>query len=352
MRIAFCCDSDFNLGVAYVIAYLKNIGHEVRLFLRKNKSPMGDIVKFNPDLVCFSCVTANVGWAIQEAKHIKENLNIKILFGGVHPTLCPEDITKEGFDVCVGDGIKYFGGEFQPDMLYPDRESFLKQLSPVHRAYQIFMTGFGCPFRCSYCNSPQLHRKIIKRSVEGCIDELEHLKQGGLRYVLFVDDIFILDREWILSFLGLYRNCIRLPFTCFAHTNLVSPDIIQSLKESYCEAVWLGIQTGNEEARKMLNRYETNRQIYEACRIIKENKLKLIIDHIFGLPNDTYERLEESYFFYKSLKPDVVDCNELLYFPKAEINKYGSSNARYEKEGGQDYRRYAKSFQSLPLRYN
>ncbi len=362
MKVAFFCAEDFNLGVAYLIAYLKSIDHKVKLFFepypnfRWSIQDMPLFKEFNPDLMAFSCVTANYGWALQEAKKIKRLMpTAKILFGGVHPTLCPDDIIKEGFDVCVGSGEKYFGGEFKPDELWPDREIFFEQLPPVHRAYQIFMTGFGCPYFCSYCNNHQLQRKLYRRSVDSCIEELKHLKQRGLKYVLFDDDIFTLNRNWLISFLADYKHSVNLPFTCFGHTKFIDDEIALLLKNSNCRCIWLGIQSGVESVRKeILNRTETNEEIREACRIIKQNKLKLMIDHIFGIPFDTYDKLLFSYYFYKELKPDVVNCYELLYFPKAEINKYAPEGrkALYQKQGGQDYKRYARSFASLPLVYS
>lgn len=356
MKVVFITSSDFNLGVAYVIAYLKSIGHEITLLFDKEiDHDIFKIITLKPDLICFSCVTANIGWALHKAKTIKLLYRARILFGGVHPSLCPEDITKEGFEVCIGDGIAYFGGIFNPDTLFPDREIFLSKLTPVHRSHQIFMTGFGCPFRCSYCNSHNLQKKIIRRNANSCIQELKQLKEKGLKYVLFVDDIFILNKVWIMDFLAQYKLHVGLPFTCFGHVKYITDEICKLLKGSCCDALWIGIQSGNENTRKeILNRNETNDAISRACKTIKQNKLKLMIDHIFGLPQDTYEKLEESYFFYKSLKPDVVDCNELLYFPKADINKYGvpEKRAMYEKQGGQDFKRYAKSFQSIPLVVN
>lgn len=356
MKIAFICFDDFNLGAAYVIAYLKSIGNEVRLFLENSlpssKFLLSGFKEYVPDLVCFSCVTANFGVALQMAKNIKK-YNVPTLFGGVHPSLCPDDVTNEGFKVCVGSGEEYFGGKFDPDNLYPDREIFLKQLPPVHRAYQIFMTGFGCPLKCSYCNNHLLHPKLTRRSPESCIKELKYLKERGLKYVLFDDDIFTLNRSWLVSFLNDYRDNIGLPFTCFGHAKFIDNQRCLLLKASGCQCVWLGVQSGYEDTRKeILNRQETNEEIRRACRTIKENELKLMIDHIFGLPFDTYDKLLSSYNFYKELKPDVVNCYELLYFPKAEINKFGSSKALYQKEGGLDFKRYAKSFTGIPLVYS
>ena len=356
MKIAFFCASDFNLGAAYLIAYLKKIGHEVRLFLDPYPSKYGRchipvlLKKYPPGLVCFSCVTANYGWALRMADQIKTTLmpNVKIIFGGVHPTLCPEDF--KGYDICQGDGLAYFGGKFEPDELWPDREIFFEQLPPVHRAYQIFMTGFGCPFRCSFCNTHQLNKKITRRSAENCIEELSYLKERGLRYVLFDDDIFTINKNWLNDFLNLYQRHVKLPFTCFGHAKYINSEIATMLKSANCQCVWLGVQSGSETTRKdILNRTETNKEIKEACDIIKANGLKLMIDHIFGLPFDNIDKLAKSYHFYKTLKPDVVNVYELLYLPKAEINKYGSSKALYQKQGGDDYKRYARSFASIPL---
>lgn len=357
MRVAFCVKDDFNLGASYVIAYLKSIKHEVRLFIAFDKDCLSERVKaYRPDLVCFSCVTANYGWASQEAKNIKKIYPVaKILIGGVHPTLCPEEVRKNtDFDmVCEGDGIAYFGGKFDPDTLWADREIFLHQLPPVHRAYQIFMTGFGCPFRCSFCNNHQLRPKITRRSPEGCLAELKHLKERGLKYVLFDDDIFTLNRRWLLSFLPNYQRDIALPYTCFGHTKYVDNEIASLLKSSGCQCVWLGVQSGSEDTRRLiLNRTESNAELQETTRIIKKHGLKLMIDHIFGLPMDNEDKLADSYEFYKTLKPDVVNCYELLYFPKAEINKYGHSQALYQKQGGEDYKRYAKYFTAIPLLVN
>jgi len=171
-----------------------------------------------------------------------------------------------------------------------------------------------------------------------------------MKYVLFDDDIFTINRDWILRFLIAYKHSVSLPFTCFGHTRFIDTTIAKALRDAYCDCVWLGIQSGNEHTRQtILNRPETNREIEKACLVIKEAGLKLMIDHIFGLPLNTYGKLKESYFFYKSLNPDVVNCYELLYFPKAEINKYGNSTAKYQKEGGHDYQRYAKSFTAIPL---
>jgi radical SAM superfamily enzyme YgiQ (UPF0313 family) len=288
MRIALCCAEDFNLGVAYLLAYLKK-EHDVRLFFDPRQFSRGyaqnkflakllsvedylvkNIVSWNPDIVGISCITANYPWARRVGEAIRrDDKRTRIIFGGVHPTLCPEEI-KDDFEVCVGDGIKHFGGNFDPDELWADREPFWSYLPPIHRQTQIFLTGFGCPFRCSFCNNHQLHRKPVRRSPEGCIRELKHLKDRGMRYVLFDDDIFTLNYSWLSMFLPAYKKTVTLPFTCFGHPKYLSNDTLKVLKQAKCQMIWLGIQTENEHLRRtVLNRFETNKEIIKACKLIK-----------------------------------------------------------------------------------
>lgn len=368
MRIAFVVAQDFNLGVGYILTYLKQRGDEVLLFfdpcqgnrayaqnnrlsrwLSVEDYNVEQIKNFNPDIIGISCITATFPWALHMADKLKEVS--KIVFGGVHPTLCPEDVPKE-YDICVGDGIKYFGGEFDPDKMWCEREMFFEHLPPIHRKVQMFITSFGCPFRCSFCNNHQLHRKIIKRNPENCVAEIKHLKDRGLKKVLFEDDIFTIDKKWLKSFLSLYKE-LNLSFTCFGHPKYLNKEIIELLKDSGCQMIWLGIQSASEKLRRdILNRFETNDEIINTCKLIKKYGIKIMIDHIFGIPTETEEDIIFSYDFYKRLKPDVVNCYELLYFPKAKINEYGRSKAKYQNQGGEHYKKYVKAFTSLPLIYN
>jgi len=296
MKYAFCVAEDINLGVGYLIAYLKSQGHEVKLFFDPRQFARGysrnstlakvfgirkwllkKIRTYEPDEIWFSCVTASYKWAVGMAFDCKiQNPKAKIVFGGVHPTLCPEEVKKHLFidEVVIGDGIEYLGGEFKPDELFAEREMFLKELPPEHRRVQLFMTSFGCPFNCSYCGNEQLRKvkkhKFFRRSIEGCIAELKILKESGMRYVLFVDDILTADRKWFKEFAKQYKRDIDLPYACFVHPKFVDETIVKYMKSSNCHTAWMGIQTGSEDLRKrILNRQETNKEVVEACKLIK-----------------------------------------------------------------------------------
>jgi len=393
MKYAFVVAEDINLGAGYVMAYLKEQGHDVKLFFdplqfkrgysqnkllakffNMSRHNIKKIKSYNPDVCCFSCVTATYSWGLRMAKKIKEHVGCKIIFGGVHATLVPEEVKRHAFidEVVVGCGIEHFGGKFEPDRLWPEREMFLDQLPPEHRRVQLFMTSFGCPFNCSFCGNEQLRKvkqfKQIRRKAEDCIAELQHLKERGMRYVLFVDDILTCDVGFMRRFMPLYARDIGLPFACFGHPKYLTDEVITLLKDAGCHTVWLGIQTGDERLRReILNRPELNKDIIDACKRVKDAGFKLIVDHIFGIPTETAMSQDISYNLYETIKPDIVNCYNLLYFPKAKIIDHAlrvgmliPSNVKQIERGefmnyqiGTEqqsyYRQFAKSFVALPI---
>ena len=62
---------------------------------------------FNPDIIGFSIDTSTFKDAIEMAKDIKKLLpNVYIVFGGPHPTICPDEtIQIQSIDaICIGEG--------------------------------------------------------------------------------------------------------------------------------------------------------------------------------------------------------------------------------------------------------
>jgi pyruvate-formate lyase-activating enzyme len=189
------------------------------------------------------------------------------------------------------------------------------------------MASIGCPFKCSYCGNDQLRKvgqfKMIKRSVDGVIAELKEMKKNGAKYILFVDDILTMDKEWFKEFACCYKAQIDLPYGCFVHAKCIDAERAALLKMSGCESAWMGIQTGMEVLRQqVLNRTETNDEIKSASKALKDEGIKLIVDHIFGIPKESDMSQEISINLLNEIKPDIVNCYELLYFPKAEIIKH------------------------------
>jgi len=274
-------------------------------------------------------LTVYYQWALRIGKIVKDELGCKVIFGGLHVTSCPDVVRENKWidDICIGCGISYFGYKFDPDEVFPSRKDFYDQLPPHYHVHPYMMTSFGCPYNCTYCLPRDLKLQLPRRSVDGCIREIKELKQMGAKRLFIWDDSFTINKEWIFEFLERYKNEIDLPFRCVTHPKLVKDDIVKKLKEARCYLIGIGLQTANEQLRrKILNRMEKNEDVSRASEIIKKHKIKLTIDHIFELPEETEETNQESLEFYKTLKPDLVNTFKLIYLPKAKIIDHAVRN--------------------------
>ncbi|MDP8217405.1 MAG: cobalamin-dependent protein [Candidatus Theseobacter exili] len=226
---------NISFGIASLSACLKTRGHETGLidftYGLSRKKAMKEILKFNPDLIGFSTTTGDFSFSSQLASEIKNILDVPILFGGVHPTIEPEEsISQEAVDmICIGEGEEALcelvehleTGEVPTDVKniwvkkdsqifrnpvrpliqdldsfpHPDRDLFkYEKLLPLRAFEGQVMVGRGCPYQCSYCINPILQdlyrgqgRFVRYRSVERIIDEVKQLiKRYPVKCIYFV----------------------------------------------------------------------------------------------------------------------------------------------------------------------
>ena len=226
---------------------------------------------------------------------------------------------------------------------------------------------------CTFCGNQQL-REVgqyvkLKRDVDCCIKELKMMKEKyGLKNVLFVDDILTLDKKWLMEFLPKYREHINVPFACFGHVNCLDEEEVKEMALSKCQTMWFGIQSGCPVHRKeILDRPETNEQIIKVGEWVKKYGIKLMVDHICGLPYESDISHELSQALYEKIQADVINVYECLYFPKAKINEYAlkcgylvpsdidkinrGQHVVYQQgnKSGHYFNKYAKALVSIPL---
>ncbi|MFC2071755.1 B12-binding domain-containing radical SAM protein [Chloroflexota bacterium] len=246
-----------HLGIGYIAAFLKQDGHEVKIYNADyssateyanqrelfDNSPVykatledlahsiwqeiGDKISgFAPDFIGITMLTANYAAARNIASVAKTiDSNIKIVVGGTHPTLDPEGtLAVEHFDYVIrGEGELTFmelvkgqeerqikGLSFKRNgnpvhnedrpfiqnldaLPFPERDSFLNDTE--HLEFGYIVTGRGCPFSCSYCASMRLWHRITRfRSVPNVLAEIEHIKAVyNSSLIHFTDETFTLD---------------------------------------------------------------------------------------------------------------------------------------------------------------
>ena len=369
-RLLFIQDNgaNENLGVMSIAGVLRAHGHEVDLILtdEHRKNYLDVIDQFNPDLIAFSFMTGNRRWAFTTARIIKQRLNKPIIFGGVHPTLFPEDIDLNFVDyLCVGEGehpvLELMNalengddcstiqnlwvskdGAVQKNPLrdliqdfdslpLPYREIYYKYKFIRDLPIKRFIAGIGCPYRCTFCHNPMQIKMykgkgpfVRKKSVDRVMKEIHAVKDRFvLKRVHFSDDTFTLDKTWLRNFLEAYRSEIAIPFSCNIRIDQVNEEIIHAMRESGCFGISFGIESGSERIRNsILKKNLQEEDIIKNSRIIKKYGIKLIITNMLGLPEETLEDAFKTVALNQKTGADYIRTAVLVPYPKTEIVDY------------------------------
>jgi len=381
MKIAFIHLGRENLGIEYLSSILKNEGHDVKLFLDQGLFGMNDnvfsikfleklfskenkllnnILDYDPDITAFSVSTSTYQWSVKIADEIKKKIQTKIIFGGIHPTLLPQECTKNpSVDFVIrGEAEAAFpellrklenNSDFSDVKNLCFKKDDVVQMTPLGKPTDLdklplpdkalfekfvdfeddylLVTTRGCLYNCSFCceanmNEMYKFKFFRRRSVSHVMKELRYMKKKyNFKRMMIQDDIFYTDKEWLKDFLSRLKEEINVPFRCQAHVFHFDEEAAKMLKEGGCYSVEFGIQSMNQELRnKILNRAESDSKIEEVFNICDKVNLHYEVDHIFALPYDKEEHYVYAAKFYSKFKfIKRIKCHYMTYFPELKI---------------------------------
>lgn len=371
----------FNYGVAFLSACLKEHGHSTALLdinerldfeldLARVKK---EVTAFAPDLIGFSAVTNQYRFAREIARDIKRYCSAPIICGGIHPTMDPEGVLEEDcFDyVCVGEGeraIVELADALQNRQSTAEIENIwsksngaiirntvrpfvsLDNLPP--KDYGIFdfqemidakngwvgiMSSRGCPFNCSYCFNHRL-RELYRRDLDCSAAELNYIRHhpvndvieeieslfssyNNIEMIIFDDDLFTLNKEYLRDFCSEYRSRINVPFVCNAHVRAFDEERAGYLKDAGCRIVKFGLESGSERVRReILNRPMSNDDIKQAFAIAERFGFHTSAFVIIGFPHETISEIYETVDLLADIKPGRFRWS--VFFPYINTRAY------------------------------
>ncbi|NQT00024.1 MAG: B12-binding domain-containing radical SAM protein [Candidatus Omnitrophica bacterium] len=369
--------SGYQTGIGYIIALLKEKGHEVQLFrvVVRNDIPrlMKKVNILKPDIIAFSSISTQFKWVSLIAAMLKTVIKSKALLicGGIHPTLEPDCLLgcSDLDGIVRGEGeypmlelaerldkkrqyfdIKNFYFRQNSNIIKNDLRPVIDNLDQLPFPYRTvpdysvseasFIFSRGCFFNCSFCCNHALKHlykdeNVRFRSSEKAVDEVEMVTKccRNLKCIRFDDDIFTLDKLWLHRFLNLYRKKVRRKFICNARVDTVDLDTFKLLKSSGCMQVRMGIETGDERLRKeVLHKSISDAQIIKAFTWAKEAGLQTFSLNMIGLPYETPRLFQKTIHLNKILKVDIPLLYVFHPYPKTALSQLCLKEGFIKKE--------------------
>jgi anaerobic magnesium-protoporphyrin IX monomethyl ester cyclase len=276
--------------------------------------------------------------AIEAAKFVKARTpKVTVIFGGWHPTLCPEstlsepyvdivvrgqgEITivelatalarKQALDLIAGISWKKNGRCIQ---------NFDRRVQPVDTfaapafeltnfdAYEhlsgkrelAYATSIGCPYACNYCTDMVVYkRRFNAYSAEHVVTELVGLVvRYRISHVALLDSNFPVDLKRAIEIArGICDSGVKFTWTFQASTDFIcrmSQEDVQTLADSGVRHMGFGTESTSAAVLKLMNkRHQRVDEMYETARKANLAGIKLTFNLILGYPGETEaDRLE------------------------------------------------------------
>jgi len=105
----------------------------------------------------------------------------------------------------------------------------------------------GCPYHCTFCAKENFRDRFRKRPLAVVLDEIDALIERGVRYVYFIDEIFVPDRELLEA---LERRAIA--FGVQMRIDQWSYEMLDLLGRAGCVSIEAGVESITEQGRSLL----------------------------------------------------------------------------------------------------
>ncbi len=363
----------YPLGLLSLGMILKEQGYEVKLidFLVETDPWSIFTAELSEDVLAvgLSVMTPQIPEALAVSAAVRKfDKNLPVVWGGIHPTLFPDDtIVHPDIDyLIVGEGeisfsklIGFFQGRGTVEdiggLVYKKGEEIIKNperelmnlddlptldynlLSPKVRQFDstILNTSRGCPYRCTFCVNICLHNRAWRFArAEKVIGELKYLINDlGYKKIKFQEDNFFVSKKRVEEILvGIKENNLQFVWLANCRVNYFRPDYInddflQALRTAGCYKLMFGAESGSQRVLDWLKKDITVEQIVNSAQMCQQHGMRANYSFMCALPTETKEeRLATLKLIDRLLA--VGDCIEII--PPQPYRPYpGDELARY-----------------------
>jgi|SRR3989338_3191363 len=330
-------------GLLYVGGKLRSAGYEIRIIHAGQKTISGkveEIIQDEPLFIGFSVITGSpTASSVQISQRIKAKSKIKIVWGGVHPSLLPrqclaEDyidfvILQEGEETALELANHLSSGNYRfaeiNGLGYKDNgrvainnqrplNSELKgsrmdfglinlnkyiQESSIQiegRREKIrklsYISSRGCPHNCGFCYNLKFNKRQWRYFPENVVyEDIQYLKEKyKINAVHFWDDNFFVNKPRALNIL----NHIAVFPEFELRIDYITEELAAEFKKLNTINLLIGAESGSDRILKLMNKGFSKALMLDKARIMAKYNLSVLYSFMLGTTTETKEELYQT----------------------------------------------------------
>jgi radical SAM superfamily enzyme YgiQ (UPF0313 family) len=349
MKIGFVRLNDSSLYEKQ-ITVLEPLGLE---YLISNVSPVHDFILWDLnagdvfegyetcEFICITIPTPLYNQAKKLIAEIHRTCDAKVVVGGSHPSIMPEEcisdlkadyvVVGEGESICfdkLTEKITRGDVVYELDSLkHPFRENRNKYklaLDGKNQCVSSMITTRSCPYQCVFCSSKKVFGKTFRsRSVVDVMNEIYALYANGTNTIIFLDDTFTFDRNRTISICNeLISNKIDIKWWIDTRVDKVDKALLERMKFAGCSMIVYGIESGNQE---ILNRIKKNislDDVRDAVSATKEVGIECKANFMLGHYMETKKQMYDTINFAKKIQATRTSFYQVIPLPGTILFDY------------------------------
>ena len=324
------------------------------------------------DAIGITTTTITANRAYEIAARFKER-GIPVFLGGVHASMCTDEVEPFCDAVCVGDGEhaigqmledlengcleKRYDGKLEPLVgLKPPRRDLFRQ----DYSFVPINTSRGCPFSCHFCVINEFYRgEYRKREVEDVIEELRSLPQDD-GMLFFTDGNMVgYSKKDVARFKTLCRRMreereagtVRYrSFMGYASVNALDDvELLDLAAGAGCSALFVGFESISpkslEDMNKVMNLKFGVDSYPRLVRNAQKRKIAVVGEMIVGSDSDDAEILRQTKRFLDKIDFDILRLQILQPIPGTKLFEMLAEQDRLHlKNFPEDWKKAEKDF--------
>ncbi|MCA9796057.1 MAG: B12-binding domain-containing radical SAM protein [Candidatus Eremiobacteraeota bacterium] len=297
-------------------------------------------LELEADLVGISAITGTASRAYELARHFRAR-GMKVVLGGVHPTLVPDEAQSHADCVVTGyaeDSWPQLLRDFSVGRLaarYSQRHDLSLAGRPFPRRDLLRTNDYltphtieatrGCIHQCRFCVVPSAWGRPLQRPVAEVVADIEQMQA---RRVVFLDLNLIADVDYAKQ---LFRALapLGIGWAGLATTMLAwDEELLELAARSGCRGVLIGFETMNAEALAESGKKFNQRTSYDqVVRRIHDRGISIMGTFVFGFDSTGPETFDQVIAFCGRHCLELPRFSILTPFPGTPLF------ARLEREG-------------------
>ena len=293
------------------------------------------------DLVGISCMTANAPRAYYLAGEFRKR-GKKVVLGGVHPTILPDEALRHADAVVVGEAEGVWGtvlSDFQSGNLQkkyhrptPSLDNYIPMDYGKFTKKRLFnvmpvMTTRGCPYNCEFCCVSDLFGTKIRHVPISSISR--GIEESGQKNFIFLDDNIIGDPHYAKDLFKALKP-LKIKWVGQASMSFVQDTHLMKLAaDSGCIALFFGVESVTEaQLGKMRKSIKVIKHLDEAIQKVKDMGILFHASFVFGFDTDTKAVFPDTVEFINRNKIGTVSFNILTPYPGTKVYEQLKSEGR------------------------